>query len=151
MTRALSHNFLLDNDDLRFQLSRLDWATLMELQESAFDDADAFKNAAEARAFYEDVLRSLGELIAKEIAPHERELDEQHPVLKDGEVEIPARMKKIKAQLQEMGALCMTLPRRLGGMNPPLITSNVLMELLARADASVTGEVGFHGGIAQAL
>ena len=45
----------------------------------------------------------------------------------------------------------MTLPRRLGGMNTPLITSNVLMEMLARADASVVGEVGFHSGIAQAL
>ncbi len=148
---SASNNFFLDNDDLRFQLSRLDWATLVELQESAFDDADAFKDPAEARAFYEDVLRSLGEIVAKEIAPFERELDEQHPVLHDGEVEVPARMKKVLQTLQDMGAMSMTLPRRLGGMNTPIITSNVLVEMLARADASVVGEVGFHGGIAQAL
>ncbi|HEY4222570.1 MAG TPA: acyl-CoA dehydrogenase family protein [Myxococcota bacterium] len=151
MTSTASSNFFLDNDDLRFQLSRLDWAVLVELQESAFNDADAWKTPAEARAFYEDILRSLGELVAKEVAPFERELDEQHPELVDGEVKVPPRMKKIMGQLHEMGALSMTLPRRLGGMNTPLITSNVLMELLARADASVTGEVGFHGGIAQAL
>ena len=105
MTRALSNNFFLDNDDLRFQLSRLDWKTLVELQESAFNDADAYKDPAEARAFYEEILRSLGELIAKEIAPHERELDEQHPVLVDGEVVVPPRMKTVLQLLQDMGAM----------------------------------------------
>lgn len=151
MPTTTSTNFYLDNDDLRFQLSRIDWATLVELQESAFNDADAFKNPAEARAFYEDVLTSMGELIAKEIAPHERELDEQHPTLVDGDVVVPPRMKKILALLHEMGAFSLTLPRRLGGSNCPLIVANSLMEMLARADASVCGEFGFHGGIAQAL
>jgi hypothetical protein len=151
MTRPASTNFFLDNDDLRFQLSRVDWKTLVELQESAFNDADGFKDPAEARAFYEDVLQSLGELVAKEIAPFERELDEQHPELKDGEVIVPARMKKIMQQLHEMGAMQLTLPRRLGGMNCPILISNILVEMITRADASVAGEVGFHGGIAQAL
>jgi alkylation response protein AidB-like acyl-CoA dehydrogenase len=151
MPTTTSTNFYLDNDDLRFQLSRIDWATLVELQESAFNDADGFKDAPEARASYEEVLTSMGELIAKEIAPHEKELDEQHPVLVDGDVVVPPRMKKILALLQDMGAMALTLPRRLGGSNCPLLVANSLMEMLARADASVCGEFGFHGGIAQAL
>src|SRR5205809_1048332 len=104
MASPTSTNFFLDNDDLRFQLSRIDWRALVELQESAFNDPDAYKDPAEARAFYEEVMRSLGELIAKEIAPHERELDEQHPVLKDGDVIPPPRMKAIIDLLKEMGA-----------------------------------------------
>jgi alkylation response protein AidB-like acyl-CoA dehydrogenase len=151
MATTTSTNFFLDNDDLRFQLSRVDWATLVELQESAFNDADAFKDPAEARAFYEDVLTSLGELIAKEIAPYERELDEQHPTIVNGDVVRPPRIEKILKLLHEMGAMQLTLPRRLGGSNAPLLIANVVMEMLARADASVTGEFGFYGGIAQAL
>lgn len=151
MTRPASTNFFLDNDDLRFQLSRVDWATLVKLQEGAFNDEDAFRDPAEARAFYEDVLTQLGELVAKEIAPYERELDEQHPELVDGEVVVPPRMQKIMQLLHEMGAFSLTLPRRLGGSNCPLLISNVLVEMFCRADASVAGEYGFHGGIAQAL
>lgn len=151
MTRPASTNFFLDNDDLRFQLSRVDWPTLVALQEGAFQDADAFKDPAEARAFYEEVLTQLGELVAKEIAPYERELDEEHPELVDGEVIVPPRMKKIMGQLHEMGAFSLTLPRRLGGSNCPLLISNILVEMFCRADASVAGEYGFHGGIAQAL
>jgi 3-(methylthio)propanoyl-CoA dehydrogenase len=151
MTRPASTNFFLDNDDLRFQLSRVDWGTLVELQEGAFNDADAFKDPAEARAFYEDVLTQLGELVAREIAPYERELDEEHPELVDGEVVTPPRMKKILGLLHEMGAFSLTLPRRVGGSNCPILVSNVLVEMFCRADASVAGEYGFHGGIAQAL
>ena len=151
MPTTTSTNFFLDNDHLRFQLSRIDWATLVELQEGAFNDEDAIRDPVQARAFYEEVLTSMGELCAREIAPHERELDEQHPTLVDGDVIVPPRMKKILALMQQMGAMSLTLPRRLGGSNCPLIVANTLMEMLARADASVCGEFGFHGGIAQAL
>ncbi|MBI1945308.1 MAG: acyl-CoA dehydrogenase family protein [Deltaproteobacteria bacterium] len=151
MTRPTSTNFFLDNDDLRFQLSRVDWPTLVALQEAAFADEDGFKDPAEARAFYEDVLTNLGEFIAKEIAAHEHELDAQHPVLKDGEVVPAARMKKILDQMQALGALSLTLPRRLGGSNVPILVQNILVEMITRADASVAAEFGFYSGIGQAL
>ncbi len=151
MTRPASTNFFLDNDDLRFQLSRVDWPTLVALQEAAFADEDAFKDPAEARAFYEDVLTNLGEFVAREIAPYEHELDAQHPELKDGEVIAPPRMKKILDQMQQLGALSLTLPRRLGGSNVPLMVQNVLVEMVTRADASVAAEFGFYSGIGQAL
>lgn len=151
MTRPSSTNFFLDNDDLRFQLSRVDWPALVALQEAAFADEDGFKDPAEARAFYEDVLTNLGEFVAREIAAHEHELDEQHPVMKDGEVVPPPRMKKILDQMQALGALSLTLPRRLGGSNVPILVQNVLVEMITRADASVAAEFGFYSGIGQAL
>lgn len=151
MTRSTSTNFFLDNDDLRFQLSRVDWSTLVALQEAAFADEDGFKDPAEARAFYEDVLSNLGEFVAREIAAYEHELDHQHPELKDGEVVPPPRMKKILDQMQALGALSLTLPRRLGGSNVPILVQNVLVELVTRADASVAAEFGFYSGIGQAL
>ena len=151
MTHPATTNFFLDNEDLRFQLSRVDWATLVALQEEAFKDEDGFKDPAEARAFYEDVLTNLGEFIAREIAPHEHELDSQHPELKDGEVIPPPRMKKILDEMAGLGALSLTLPRRLGGSNVPLLVQHVLVEMVTRADASVAAEFAFYGGIGQAL
>ncbi len=151
MTRQASSSFYLDNDDLRFQLSRLDWATIVQLQEDAFNDADSFKDATEARQFYEDVFVQVGEFIAKEIAPHEAELDEQHPIVKDNDVVRPKRIEKITDELHRMGVLALTIPRRLGGSNAPLLVQQVITEMMTRADASVVAEYGFHGGIGQAL
>ncbi|HEY1088574.1 MAG TPA: acyl-CoA dehydrogenase family protein, partial [Archangium sp.] len=81
----------------------------------------------------------------------ERELDEQHPVLKDGEVTNGARMDKILKGLADLGAMGLTLPRRLGGMNTPLLVNNALFEMLSRADSAVTGTFGFYAGIAGSL
>jgi alkylation response protein AidB-like acyl-CoA dehydrogenase len=151
MTQPTSPNFFLDNDDLRFQLSQLDWNTLVDLQEQLFLDDDRLSTGADGRAFYEEMLTTLGAFIAREIAPHERELDEQHPSLVDGKVDDGARMKKIFAGLAGLGAFGLTLPRRLGGTNAPLLINQILMELMTRADASVPGQFAFYGGIAQAL
>ncbi len=147
----MSRNFFTDNDDIRFHLDRVDWETLVPLVEDAFGDDDAFKSATEAKAFYLDLLTALGELVAKEVAPHWKELDEQHPVLKDGEVTDAPRMKTIMAKLAEMGAMGLTLPRRLGGMNAPLLVNMAFYEVLGRADVSCMSHYGFHGGIGQAM
>ncbi len=151
MAETPSTNFFTDNEDLKFQLSRIDWDTLVRVTEGGFADPDAFKSALEARASYEEILLMLGEFVAKEVAPHTRELDEQHPTLKDGEVTDGARMKTILNGLAELGAMGLTLPRRLGGMNAPLLVNSAFVEMLARADTAVVGEFGFFGGIAQAL
>lgn len=151
MAQPASSNFFLDNDDLRFQLSRIDWETLTKLQEEMFLDDDRFTSGADAKAFFEELLTTLGEFTAKEIAPHERELDEQHPHFHDGVVDEAPRLKQIFKSLGELGAMGLPVPRRLGGLNAPLIVNSVLLEMLCRADASVCGQFAFYGGIAGAL
>ena len=151
MAQPASSNFFLDNDDLRFQLSRIDWDVLVDLQERMFLDEDRFTKGSEAKAFYDELLTSLGEFAAKEIAPFERELDEQHPHFHDGVVDDAPRLKKIFDALAGLGAMGLTLPRRLGGLNAPNLISSTLLEMLTRADASVAGHFGFYGGMASAL
>ncbi len=151
MAQPASSNFFLDNDDLRFQLSRIDWDVLVDLQERMFLDDDRFHTGREAKAFYDELLTSLGEFAAKEIAPFERELDEQHPHFHDGVVDDAPRLKKIFDALAGLGTMGLTLPRRLGGLNAPNLISNTLLEMLTRADASVAGHFGFYGGMASAL
>ena len=151
MAQPASSNFFLDNDDLRFQLGQVDWDTLVDLQERVFLDDDRHTSGSDGRAFYEELLTALGEFVAREIAPYERELDEQHPELKDGEVKDGARMRKILDGLAEMGAMAITAPRRLGGMNAPILVNNVLFEMMTRADSAVTGTFGFYAGISGSL
>ncbi|MDP2345932.1 MAG: acyl-CoA dehydrogenase family protein [Deltaproteobacteria bacterium] len=151
MAQPASSNFFLDNDDLRFQLSRIDWDVLVDLQERMFQDPDRFQTGAEAKAFYDELLTSLGEFAAKEIAPFERELDEQHPHFHDGVVDDAPRLKTIFDALAALGTMGLTLPRRLGGLNAPNLISNTLLEMITRADASVAGHFGFYGGMATAL
>jgi alkylation response protein AidB-like acyl-CoA dehydrogenase len=151
MAQPASSNFFLDNDDLRFQLSQIDWDTLVDLQEQMFLDDDRINTGADGRAFYEDLMTALGEFIAKEVAPYEHELDRDHPHFKDGEVTDTPRMQTIMKGLADLGAMGITVPRRLGGMNCPILVSNVVYEMMTRADPSVTGHYGFFGGIAGSL
>lgn len=147
----MSSNFFSDNEDLKFQLSQVPWDKLVPVVEKLAQDEDRFTDAKEAEAFYKDVLENLGGYIAQEIAPHTKELDEQHPVLKDGEVTEPARMEKIMKGLSELGAMALALPRSAGGLNAPLLVGSAVQEMLSRADVSVMSHFGFHAGIAQAL
>ena len=147
----MSKNFFTDNDDLRFQLSQLDWNELLRLTEEPYGDEDAILDPKEAQPFFDDLLTALGEFVAAEVAPHAKELDEQHPELKDGEVIDTPRMLTIIKGLAEMGAMGLSLPRRLGGMNAPLIITSVFQEMLGRGDVSTMSHFGFHAGMAQAL
>ncbi|MFZ9886011.1 MAG: acyl-CoA dehydrogenase family protein [Myxococcota bacterium] len=147
----MSKNFFTDNDDLRFHLERADWETLVPLVEGVFADDEAPQSASDAKQFYFEILEALGAFAAAEVAPHWQELDEEHPVLEGGEVSDPARMKKVMAGLLELGAMGLTLPRRLGGMNVPMLVNLAFYEVLARADVSCMSHYGFHGGIAQSM
>ncbi len=145
-------NFFTDNEDLQFQFDNMDWDTVIDIVEAGFPDEEGYASNEEAVAFFRDVLTQMGEFIANEIAPHSKELDEQHPeILDNGEVKEPERMEKIMKALGELGAMGLSLPRRLGGMNAPLVVNSMLLEMLARADVSVMSHFGFHGGIASAL
>ena len=144
-------NFWTDNPDLQFQFSQIDWARLAELTQRFFCGAEQTTNPAEAAQGYRDLLEAMGEYIAEQIAPHQKELDAQHPAICDGECEDPPRMKTIMAGLAEMGAFAVSMPERHGGMNAPILVGSLMMEMLARADVSVMSHFGFHTGIAQAL
>jgi 3-(methylthio)propanoyl-CoA dehydrogenase len=146
----MAGNFFLDNDDLLFQFSQIKWDGLLAYSENKQENPDF--DIQESISFYKELLVSMGEYISEEIAPHTKELDEQHPEMTaDGEVKDPPRMEKIMKGLFEMGAMSISHSARFGGMDAPYLVNNILLEMLARADVSVMSHFGFHGGIAQAL
>jgi alkylation response protein AidB-like acyl-CoA dehydrogenase len=133
----VAKNFFLDNEDLRFHLENLDWDKLYPLVEPDPADPDAPKNAAQARVLYEEFLSSLGEFIAEKIDPKVHLLDEQHPTMKDGELYDAPVMKEFVSGLADMGAMSLPFSRHVGGFNMPWTVTNMVTEMIARADVSL--------------
>ena len=145
-------SFLSDNPDLEYYLGPgIDWDVLAELCELDFENPEGFASAAEARVFYRDVVRSVGEFVATEVAPHAATIDREGVVLRNGEVEFPTRLAGIFSSVAELGLHGLNLPRELGGMNAPFLLYFVNSELFARGDVSVMAHHGFHGGTAMAM
>ncbi len=145
-------NFFKDNDDLRYYLDRgIDWNTIIEVGELRMGEGEAFESHQEARQFYGEVLESVGEFVATQVAPHSLPIDAEGVHMEGGEVVMPERLHEIMRRIQELDLHGMCLPRELGGMNAPFLLYLVNTELFARADVSVMAHHGFHGGIALAM
>jgi len=144
-------NFFKDNDDLQYYFNKgIDWEPLVRITEHDFADAEGHKNNEEAVTFYREIAEMLGEFVAEEIKPYEKEIDEKGVELVDGEIVFPERLQEIFDKIKELELHSLPLPRELGGMNAPMMLYFINSELMARADVSVMGHHGFHAGMAMA-
>jgi hypothetical protein len=145
-------NFLKDNDDLLFYLTKgIDWSTLVDLTEHGFRSPDGPEDLEEATTLYSDLLESVGSFVADEIAPVAAEIDRLPLEVVDGEVPFPPALAAVFDKIRELGLHGLTVPRELGGMNAPMMMYFLSAELMARADVSIMAHHSFHGGIAMAM
>jgi alkylation response protein AidB-like acyl-CoA dehydrogenase len=145
-------NFFNDNDDLRFYLDKwIDWERVYQVTELDPKAPDAYKTPAEALEAYKDILSTIGEFVAEEVAPFTHEIDAQETTVKDGDAVIPPRMKKIFDKIKALDLHKLNLPRELGGTNAPMLLYFIQTEILARGDVSVMAHASFHGGMAMAM
>jgi len=146
-------NFFKDNDDLQYYFDKgVDWESLVRITERGFADAgsEGFSSTEEAVAFYRDIVEMVGQFVAEEIKPYEKEIDAQGVELVDGEVVFPERLSDIFAKIKELDLHSLPLPRELGGMNAPMLLYFLNSEMMSRADVSTMAHHGFHAGIAMA-
>jgi len=146
-------NFFKDNEDLQYYFDKgVDWDSLVRITEHEFADAenDGFSTTEEAVSFYREIIEMFGELVATEIKPYEKEIDERGVQLVDGEVVFPERLAGIFEKIKELDLHGLPVPRELGGMNAPMLLYFMNSELMARADVSTMAHHGFHAGIAMA-
>jgi alkylation response protein AidB-like acyl-CoA dehydrogenase len=149
-------NYWKDNDDLQFQFSQLDWAKLIDVTMQSLGETTenvyGAKDTAESVQYFESLLEQMGEWVSENVAPHWKELDDQHPSKDDnGDGVDPPRMATIMKGLAEMGAMGLSHSPMVGGLGCPQLVTSAFMELLGRADVSTMSHFGFHGGIGQAL
>jgi 3-(methylthio)propanoyl-CoA dehydrogenase len=144
----MPQNYFLENSDMRFHLRHLDLEEAVGMRERGFSEAEEFADAPEsftdAVDGYERVLEMLGEICAEGIGPRARSVDAEGAVLSGGTVRYAAGTYENLRDLRQAELMGVTLPRRYGGLNFPLTTYAMMIELVSRADASLQNLFGLQ-------
>jgi len=132
-------NFFSDNKDLQYHLAHPLMRKIVELKERGYADADKFDYAPhdfeDAMDSFRKVLDIVGEVCGDTIAPNAESVDHEGPhVVNDHVVYAEGTQRNLEA-ITAAGLGGLTLPRRFGGLNAPLVLFVMANEMVARADA----------------
>ena len=104
-------------------------------------------NAGEELDTFRAVLRTAADVCAG-IAAGSRPHWQDHARLEDGRVIWPPHIQAGYEKLRAAGLLCLMLDPRWGGYGMPAIVNTFVLEMIARADASLMTIVGLQAGVA---
>ena len=132
-------NLYTDNTDLKFHLTHPMMQKLVMLKERNFTDKEDFDYAPldfeDAMDSYERVLEVVGEISGDIIAPNAESIDAEGPRVEDGRVIYAKGTQENLDALIKAGLLGITLPRRFGGLNFPIVPYIMAADIVSRADA----------------
>ena len=120
----------------------IDWETTLRLRKGADVDVEAEKAALM------EVLETAA-AICEEIEPEAREGWEQASELVDGEVVYPPHIQAGYDKLAEAGLIAWGVEEEYGGFGLPAFISNVILQMISRADAGLMTVVGLQAGVAE--
>jgi len=132
-------NLYNDNRDLKFHLTHPMMQKLVMLKERNFSDKEEFDYAPldfeDAMDSYERVLEVVGEISGDIIGPNAESIDAEGPRVEDGRVIYAKGTQENLDALVKAGLLGITLPRRFGGLNFPIVPYIMAADIVSRADA----------------
>ena len=132
-------NFYNDNRDLKFHLGHPLMKKIVQLKERDFADRDdydyAFLDFEDAVEGYDMVLEIVGDICGNVIASNAESVDSEGPVLADNEVRYAEGTRENHEALTGAGLIGMSLPRKYGGLNFPMVPYVMAAEIVSRADA----------------
>ncbi|MEN8186760.1 MAG: acyl-CoA dehydrogenase family protein [Bacteroidota bacterium] len=132
-------NFFKDTPDFKFHLEHPIVEKIIKLKERGFTESEAFDyaplNHEDAIDSYEKVLNIVGDICAKTISPNAESVDIEGPRIENNEVIYAKGTTENYNALHEAGLIGMSLPRKYGGLNFPLLPYVMAGEMIARADA----------------
>jgi alkylation response protein AidB-like acyl-CoA dehydrogenase len=132
-------NLYNDNRDLKFHLTHPMMQKLVMLKERNFVDKADFDYAPldfeDAMDSYERVLEVVGEISGDIIGPNAESIDAEGPQVVDGRVIYARGTQENLDALIKAGLLGITLPRRFGGLNFPIVPYIMAADIVSRADA----------------
>ena len=132
-------NLYNDNRDLKFHLTHPMMQKLVMLKERNFADKANFDYAPldfeDAMDSYERVLEVVGEISGDIIAPNAESIDAEGPKVVNGHVIYARGTQENLDALIKAGLLGITLPRRFGGLNFPIVPYIMAADIVSRADA----------------
>ena len=132
-------NFYKDTPDFKFHLKHPLVHKIIKLKESGFTDSEQYDYAPldheDALDSYERVLDIVGDICTDIIAPNAESVDIEGPKIENNEVIYAHGTIENYKALHEAGLIGMSLPRKYGGLNFPLLPYIMAGEMIARADA----------------
>src|SRR6056297_739739 len=132
-------NYYKDNKDLKFHLQHPMMKKIVALKENDFEDKDNFDYAPmdfeDAMDNYDKALEIVGEISGDVVAPNAESVDKEGPQLINNEVVYARGTQENHDVLTKAGLIGMSLPRRFGGLNFPIVPYVMAAEIVSRADA----------------
>ncbi len=132
-------NFYTDNKDLRFHLNHPLMEKIVALKENNYEESKAFDFAPvdfeDAIDSYDKILEIVGEISGEVIEPNAESVDKEGPQLEDNEVKYAKGTQENHDVLTKAGLIGMSLPRKYGGLNFPIVPYVMAAEIVSRADA----------------
>lgn len=132
-------NFFLDNKDIQFHLDHPLMKKIVDLKEQGFRDKATYDYAPvdfeDAMDSYRKVLEIVGDVSANTIAVNADSVDKEGPRVENDRVIYAKGTQENHDMLTQAGVYGISLPRRFGGLNFPLVPYVMTCELVSRADA----------------
>lgn len=132
-------NFFKDTPNFKFHLNHPIVQKIIKLKENNFKESESYDyaplNHSDAIDNYERILDIVGEICANTIATNAESVDNEGPHIENNEVVYAKGTTEDYKALYDAGLIGMSLPRKYGGLNFPLLPYVMAAEMVARADA----------------
>lgn len=132
-------NFYTDTKDLKFHLEHPLMKKIVALKERNFTEKDKFDYAPvdyeDAMDSYNRVLDIVGEICGDIIAENAEDVDANGPKVVNNEVVYAEGTQKNLDAVNQANLMGITLPRRFGGLNFPIVPYIMAADMVSRADA----------------
>ncbi len=132
-------NFFTDNPHLHFHLTHPLMQKIVALKEDNFKEKDEFNYAPadyeDAIDSYAQILEIVGDICGEVVAPNAESVDHEGPVLENGRVKYARGTQENIDAIRQAGLMGITLPRKYGGLNFPIVPYIMAADIVSRADA----------------
>lgn len=132
-------NFYIDNKELKFHLDHPLMEKIVRLKERNFSEKDKYDYAPmdheDAMDNFDKVLEVVGEICGDIVSPNAESIDAEGPQVVDGRVIYARGTEENIAALNKAGLMGMSLPRKYGGLNFPIVPYIMAADIVSRADA----------------
>lgn len=132
-------NYFLDTPGYKHHLHHPLMKRIVELKERNYTDKDKYNYAPfdfeDAMDSYEKVLEIVGEICDEIIAPNAEGVDHEGPTVKDGRVTYAPGTQINLDAVRKASLMGITMPRRYGGLNFPVVPYIMIADMVSRADA----------------
>lgn len=145
-------NFLTDNPDIEFQLrNRLDFNEVFEWMSAEEREVMSVTNGEDLKNTSIEVLESLGEVCGSVVASNQQAIEEEHPVLKDGDVTFGPKITENIQALVDMGVAGLSAHPKYGGLGAPFFLETAALEMVHRACPSTGLNIVWFSSIAHVI